>query len=107
VYSASFAEDRDIATPAVVAQCLAGLVDDPQQTLRDAEAPAVKAQLRSHGERANELGIFGSPSFVVGDELFWGNDRLENALYWATRATSPHPLERGSTQARVPSATKT
>ncbi|MEZ5580431.1 MAG: hypothetical protein R3F36_15045 [Candidatus Competibacteraceae bacterium] len=31
------------------------------------------------------LGIFGAPTFIVGDELFWGNDRLEAALAWATR----------------------
>jgi 2-hydroxychromene-2-carboxylate isomerase len=100
VYSASFAGDRDIATPAVIEQCLEGLVEDPQHTLRAAEDPTVKAQLRNCGERANELGIFGSPSFVVGDELFWGNDRLENALRWAIQSRSP--------QARVvPSSTKT
>jgi 2-hydroxychromene-2-carboxylate isomerase len=28
------------------------------------------------------LGIFGAPSFVSGTELFWGNDRLEDALVW-------------------------
>jgi 2-hydroxychromene-2-carboxylate isomerase len=31
------------------------------------------------------LGIFGAPSFVARGELFWGNDRLEDALRWATR----------------------
>jgi 2-hydroxychromene-2-carboxylate isomerase len=29
------------------------------------------------------LGIFGAPSFVVGSELFWGNERLETAVAWA------------------------
>jgi 2-hydroxychromene-2-carboxylate isomerase len=42
----------------------------------------VKAQLRRSTERAVELGIFGAPTFVVGNELFWGNDRLETALSW-------------------------
>jgi 2-hydroxychromene-2-carboxylate isomerase len=32
------------------------------------------------------LGIFGAPTFVTPDgELFWGNDRLENAIAWAKR----------------------
>jgi 2-hydroxychromene-2-carboxylate isomerase len=44
---------------------------------------AVKAQLRGSTERAVELGIFGAPTFIVGGELFWGNDRLETALDWA------------------------
>jgi 2-hydroxychromene-2-carboxylate isomerase len=34
---------------------------------------------------ARELGIFGSPSFVVEGELFWGDDRLQDALDWASR----------------------
>ena len=34
-------------------------------------------------EAATRLGIFGAPTFVVGEELFWGNDRLEDALEWA------------------------
>jgi 2-hydroxychromene-2-carboxylate isomerase len=34
-------------------------------------------------DRARELGIFGSPTFVVGQELFWGDDRLEDAIAWS------------------------
>lgn len=45
-----------------------------------------KARLRAVGEAAKDIGIFGAPSFVVGDELFWGNDRLERAVEWALRA---------------------
>jgi 2-hydroxychromene-2-carboxylate isomerase len=37
---------------------------------------AVKEQLRAHVERALALGVFGVPSFVVGNELFWGHDRI-------------------------------
>jgi 2-hydroxychromene-2-carboxylate isomerase len=44
------------------------------------------SQLRAQTEEAQRLGIFGAPSFVTADgELFWGNDRLEAALDWATR----------------------
>jgi len=83
VYTANFANDQEIADPSVVRQCLEGLVPDPDAWLQRAEAPEVKARLRANSERAVALGIFGSPSFVVGDELFWGNDRMENALRWA------------------------
>jgi 2-hydroxychromene-2-carboxylate isomerase len=38
---------------------------------------------RFQTSRAREIGIFGAPSFVVGGELFWGNDRLEDAFNWA------------------------
>ena len=39
--------------------------------------------MRTQTDEAIRLGIFGSPTFVVGEELFWGNDRLEDALRWA------------------------
>jgi 2-hydroxychromene-2-carboxylate isomerase len=40
----------------------------------------VKQQLRTQTDQARALGIFGAPSFVVGRELFWGNDRLGDAI---------------------------
>ena len=36
-------------------------------------------------EQAQSKNIFGSPSFIVDDELFWGDDRLEDAVNWAQR----------------------
>src|SRR5207244_3092544 len=47
-----------------------------------AGAPEARAGPRAETERAIALGIFGAPTAVVGDELFWGNDRLEDALAW-------------------------
>ena len=40
--------------------------------------------LREQTDEAYKRGIFGAPSFYVGNELFWGNDRLERAIRWAT-----------------------
>jgi 2-hydroxychromene-2-carboxylate isomerase len=37
----------------------------------------VKDTLRRNGEEAVERGAFGAPTFFVGDEMFWGNDRLD------------------------------
>ena len=83
VYSANFARDLDIAQPEVVRGCLEGLVADPDAALATATSDAAKAQLRANSDRAMQLGIFGAPSLVVGEELCWGNDRLEAALRWA------------------------
>ncbi|MEB2346521.1 MAG: 2-hydroxychromene-2-carboxylate isomerase [Deltaproteobacteria bacterium] len=82
VYDASFARDLEIAESEVVAACLerAGA---PAGALAAGSADAAKAKLRARGEQAAALGLFGAPSFVVGAELFWGNDRLEAALAWA------------------------
>lgn len=48
-----------------------------------ANAPEAIANLDAATAAARELGIFGSPTFVVGRELFWGDDRLDDAIAWA------------------------
>lgn len=80
---ANFAEDRDIADEAVIRALLAGLGLDPDTWIAAATTPENKLALRRQTERAAELGLFGAPSFITPDgELFWGNDRLEDALSW-------------------------
>lgn len=44
------------------------------------EDPAIKQRLRDATDAAHERGVFGVPTFAVGDELFWGDDRLEDAV---------------------------
>jgi 2-hydroxychromene-2-carboxylate isomerase len=82
VYAANFARDEEIADPAVIARCLERAGQRAEPALAAAGSEAVKRALRAHGEEAVRLGIFGAPSFVVGGELFWGNDRLAAALAW-------------------------
>lgn len=83
VYLAEFCQARAIAEPAVLGEILSDLGQDPRAVLEAAAAPEVKARLRAQTQRAQELRIFGAPSFVTGGgELFWGNDRLEQALAW-------------------------
>lgn len=85
VYRANFADDADISSPAVVEQCLIASGQDAAAILASAQTPAAKDKLKAQSAAAMERGIFGAPSFVVGRELFWGNDRLEDALAWACR----------------------
>ena len=85
VYSANFAEDRDISSLEVVEEILRSLGPDAAARLARATSPEVKAGLREQTETARRRGIFGAPTFCVGGELFWGNDRLEQALAWAVR----------------------
>jgi len=79
VYLANFAEDRDISDVGVIESILRSL-GQPSTLVADAALPETKEQLRSQTDQAVSLGIFGAPTFVVDDELFWGNDRLESAL---------------------------
>jgi len=81
--SANFADDRDIASPEVIDDLLAGLGLDGPALRAEAEGPAHRPALRAATQRAVALHIFGAPTFMVGDEMFWGNDRLERALGWA------------------------
>jgi 2-hydroxychromene-2-carboxylate isomerase len=85
IYSASFADDREISDPAVIASVLES-IGRPGSELDRAMLEPAKARLRARTEEAIALGIFGAPSFVAGGELFWGNDRLEAALDWCGRA---------------------
>ncbi len=82
---ANFGEDRDLADPAVIVALLADLGVDGQATREEAESPGWRPKLRAQTERAGSLGIFGSPTFLVEGEMFWGNDRLEQAVAWARR----------------------
>lgn len=83
VYRANFVDDRDIAARETVAAIADALGRPSAGLLARAEAPETKDRLRRQTEEAVALGIFGAPSFVVDGELFWGNDRLEDAVAWA------------------------
>jgi len=82
---AFWAEDRDVASPEVIAACAraAGLDADAIAT-GAGEAPA-KDLLRAHTDAALAKGAFGAPCFVVGDDLFWGNDRIPLLLHHLAR----------------------
>ncbi len=55
---------------------------DPGRVLALANAPAANETMLAETEAARQLGIFGSPSFAIGRELFWGDDRLDDAIGW-------------------------
>jgi 2-hydroxychromene-2-carboxylate isomerase len=80
VYRANFARDQEISEAGVVAACLAEAGAAPEAVLDAAAQEEARVKLRARTDEAGHLGIFGAPSFVVGGELFWGNDRLEAAL---------------------------
>ena len=76
-------------------QCLArvlGQIGKPvESTIREAQGERIAALYDANTEAARSHGIFGSPSFVTADgEMFWGDDRLEEAIAWANKA---HPLQ--------------
>lgn len=85
VFRANFVEDREISDPKIIEGLLAACGVAAKPILAQAGSDAVKAELRAQTEAAAALGIFGAPNFVVGGELFFGQDRLEDAVAWALR----------------------
>ena len=94
VFRANFAKDREIGDAAEIRSILDSLGQPGAELVEQAQTPENKRRLRDQTRRAGELGIFGAPSFVVDGELFWGNDRLEDALAWLQRAED---LQRSGT----------
>jgi 2-hydroxychromene-2-carboxylate isomerase len=87
VYTANFAEDCNISDPSILSSILESIGQLPE-LITQTESLEAKEKLRHQTERAIDLGTFGAPSFTCGEELFWGNDRLEEALGWARQHTS-------------------
>lgn len=85
VFVANYAEQKDISDDGTLRTILAALGVDAEAALAAANAPETKEALKAQTAEAQSRGLFGAPSFTVGEELFWGNDRLEVALAWAKR----------------------
>jgi 2-hydroxychromene-2-carboxylate isomerase len=86
VYQAEFTEAKDISDPATLREILEDLGHDAEAIIAGSGGQGVKDKLRANTDEAIKLGIFGAPDFVTADgELFWGNDRLEQALAWARK----------------------
>lgn len=76
----SFTKDSEVESDEVIHQALAGLVDNEEQVINAALREENKETVRLRTEKAVAMGIFGAPTFFVGSEMFWGDDRLEDAI---------------------------
>jgi carboxymethylenebutenolidase len=76
ILQAVWVQERDIADRATLAELLAeqGL---PAPRLEQSDATSVQQRYDVNTQRAIDVGVFGAPTFVIGGELFWGQDRLE------------------------------
>ena len=76
VYRHMWSEPKKMDDPAVIREALEASGLDAAGILEGIQQPEVKALLLSDTEQSVARGVFGSPSFFVGDELFFGKDRL-------------------------------
>ena len=89
VYHANFVDGRDISDLELIADILAAVAQPAEEVIDQANRDETKKRLREQTQRASDLGIFGAPTFSVGDEIFWGNDRLGDAIVWARGGGAP------------------
>jgi 2-hydroxychromene-2-carboxylate isomerase len=82
IYQGWFLNHRDPGDSSQLRDVLKNLDKDVDGVISRANSPHAEGQLASETDVARSLGIFGSPTFVVGSEIFWGDDRLEIALLW-------------------------
>jgi 2-hydroxychromene-2-carboxylate isomerase len=85
VYEAEFAQGADIGDKRALLAILTRLGLNAEALLERSATDDNKQRLRQQTEEAQELGVFGAPSFLVRGDLFWGDDRLEQALATATK----------------------
>ena len=82
-YRRWFIDGYEAGSDTNLTQTLSEIGQDKLRVLDLAGSSEVEAVYLDQTERAKQAGIFGSPSFIVDGELFWGDDRLEDAIDWA------------------------
>jgi len=89
MFRATWAEQRDTSDKAFVARKLATALGSSEALAAEAMAnPATKERLRADTAAAEARGVFGVPTFMVGDEMFWGHDRFD----YVARALAARPV---------------
>ena len=76
LFDAMWVHDKDLSDPACLAEIGTG-AGMSASTLEDIGTDSIKDELRSNTDEAISRGAFGAPTFYVGDEMFFGNDRFE------------------------------
>jgi len=82
VFHMNFVEGLSIGGPGNLESALRELGRDPAEVVRRAHEKDIEDGLAAQTQTAIDIGVFGAPTFRVGDELFWGDDRLEDAVEW-------------------------
>ena len=90
IYDAMWAKGLDMGQPEMVAATLAGASLPVEKLLAQAQAPEIKQRLVDNTQAAFDHGAFGSPSFLVGTELYFGKDSLRDVEDEIVRTIAPH-----------------
>jgi 2-hydroxychromene-2-carboxylate isomerase len=77
-----FQEGAETGSEPNLSLSLRDIGQDPARVLALANTAETNDRLLAETEGARQLGIFGSPTFAVGSEIFWGDDRIDDAISW-------------------------
>ena len=84
-YQRWFEQGQPAGSEPNLSDTLRAIGQEPDRVLPLAQTDDIRAAYGAATDAARARGIFGAPSFTVGDELFWGDDRLEDAIDWALK----------------------
>ena len=76
LFDAMWIQGRDFGDPAVLGELATAAGLDAERALARSADPAIKEALKANTDEAVARGAFGAPTFFVGDEMYFGNDRL-------------------------------
>ncbi len=85
IMRAYWERDEDISDPAVIAEIAVGAGFDGDALAAASDSASIRDELTATTDRAIARGVFGAPTFFVGDEMFWGKDRLDFVERWLKR----------------------
>jgi 2-hydroxychromene-2-carboxylate isomerase len=85
-----YLDGHPLGEPEALSGVLRSLGREPEPIIKRADSPEIRERYDAETDAARQLGAFGSPTFAVGKEIFWGDDRLEEAIAWAAEQ---HPAQ--------------
>ena len=84
-YKRWFQEGKEPATEPNISEIFKEIKIDKEKAIIDANSSEIEKQYLKNTESARENKVFGSPSFIVNGEIFWGDDRMEDAIKWSKK----------------------
>ena len=84
-YKRWFQDGKEPATEPNISEICSELKIDKDKVITNAKSEEIEKEYLSNTENARRNKIFGSPSFVVNNEIFWGDDRIEDAISWSKK----------------------
>jgi len=86
-YRRWFLEGKEVGAEPNLSESLGEIGQESDRVIAAANAESVRRAYDDNTREARQLSIFGSPTFVARGELFWGDDRLDDAIAWQTKGT--------------------